>query len=227
VAYAPPFACCEALLLNSVLSVRRFPVVSRVLCLGAGIAVVSLLAASCGGDTLGVATTVVNVTPTNFATIPAVSSTLPGPSTTLPANAVGSEQKYTVVKGDSPLAVANKYGISLTTLLAYNGWVSPAQFPYPGTQILIPAQAVVNPVTTAAPGVDPGTPVTTAAPGPVGPGCGTRPAGTYAIEKGDSFYSIRQKFCVSLGALLSANNWADSNITILPGQVINMPAAGS
>ena len=82
---------------------------------------VSVIAASCGNDTLGVATTVVNVTPTNFATIPPVASTLPGTTTSLPANAVGTEQIYVVKAGDSPLAVANKYSISLTALLAYNG----------------------------------------------------------------------------------------------------------
>jgi D-gamma-glutamyl-meso-diaminopimelic acid endopeptidase CwlS len=182
--------------------------------------------AACGGDTLGVATTVVNVTPTNFATIPPVASTVPGTSTTLPSNAVGSETTYTVVAGDSPLAVANKFGISLTTLLAYNGMVTPKQFPYPGQTLRIPPQAVVAPT-------DPNTPTATnpATPGvtnaPVGPGCGTRPAGTYAIAPNDSFFKIQKKFCVSLGALLTANNWPDSSQNLLVGQVINIPAAGS
>ena len=182
--------------------------------------------AACGGDTLGVATTVVNVTPTNFATIPPVASTVPGTTTTLPSNAVGSETTYTVVAGDSPLAVANKFGISLTTLLAYNAMVSPAQFPYPGQTLRIPPQAVVDPNATPS---NPATPGATNAPAaPVGPGCGTRPAGTYTIAKGDSFWKLRQDFCVSLGALLTANNWPDSNqVTFLPGQVINIPAAGS
>ncbi len=181
--------------------------------------------ASCGGDTLGVATTVVNVTPTNFATIPPVSSTLPGPTTTLPSNAVGTETVYTVVKGDSPLAVANKFGISLTTLLAYNAMVSPAQFPYPGQTLRIPPQAVMAPID---PNATPMTPGATNAPSaPVGPGCGTRPAGTYTIAKNDSFYKIRENFCVSLGALLTANNWPDSSQILLPGQIINIPAAGS
>ena len=49
---------------------------------------------------MGVATTVVNVTPTNFATIPPVASTLPGITTTLPSNAVGTETVYTVDAGE-------------------------------------------------------------------------------------------------------------------------------
>jgi LysM repeat protein len=182
---------------------------------------------SCGGDTLGVATTVVNVTPTNFATIPPVASTLPGTTTTLPSNAVGTETVYTVVDGDSPLAVANKFGISLTTLLAYNGYVTPSQFPYPGQTLKIPPQAVVAPVDPNAV-TNPATPGATTAPAaPVGPGCGNHPAGTYTIAKNDSFYKIEKNFCVTLGALLTANNWPDSSQILLPGQVINIPAAGS
>lgn len=190
----------------------------------------SVFGAACGGDTLGVATTVVNVTPTNFATIPPVNSTLPGTTTTLPANAVGSESKYVVKQGDSPLAVANKYNISLTTLLAYNGWVSPAQFPYPGTEILIPAQAVVQPTQSSTPAGSTGGTTsggTTSGPTLTGPNCGTRPAGTYEIKSGDSIFSIKQKFCVSTGALLSANGWTDiGSVVLLPGKTIQIPQAG-
>ncbi len=221
--HAPPVGGPQALLLSFVVQVRQHLRRRSFATIVGGLFAVGVLA-SCGGDTLGVATTVVNVTPTNFATIPPVASTLPGPSTTLPANAVGQEQKYTVVAGDSPLAVANKFNISLTTLLAYNALVDPGQFPYPGSIIRIPPEAVANPTPS---GVTPGAATTLPPAGPVGPGCGTRPAGTYEITKGDSFFSLRKTFCVSLGALLTANNWADSNITILPGQVINMPAAGS
>jgi peptidoglycan endopeptidase LytE len=192
----------------------------------ASVFVVSIVSASCGGDTLGVATTVVNVTPTNFATIPPVASTLPGTTTSLPANAVGSEQIYVVKAGDSPLAVANKYSISLTALLAYNGWVSPAQFPYPGSEIKIPPQAVVRPSEPS--DSNGGTSNSTAPSGPASGGCGTRPAGTYEIQSGDSIFTIRRKFCVSLAALLSANGWADSaSVTIYPGQTIQIPPANS
>ena len=181
---------------------------------------------SCGGDTLGVATTVVQVTPTNFATIPPVSSTAPGTTTTLPQGAIGEEKTYTVQPGDSPLAVANKYSISLTTLLAYNGWVTPSQFPFPGEIVRIPPQAVVNPGTnqqTGGTGTGPGTNTGGAA----STGCGARPAGTYKVQPNDSMFKIREKFCVSLGALLNANGWVDSGVTLLPGQTINIPAAGS
>ena len=184
----------------------------------------SLFGSACGGDTLGVATTVVNVTPTNFATIPPVASTAPGTTTPLPSGAVGEETLYEVLPGDSPISVANKFNISVTTLLAYNAWVTPQQFPYPGTKIKIPPQAVVVPGTnTSVPGGSTGG-------GTVKAGCENHAAGTYAIQKGDSLWLIQNKFksCFTIGALLNANNWPDvQSVVLLEGQKINIPAAGS
>ena len=203
-----------------------WPKVGSVFASAITIAVFSTTVGACGQDTLGVATTVVAVTPTNFATIPPVASTLPGTTTSLPSNAIGAEQLYTVQSGDSPLGVANKYGIAIETLLAYNGWVSPSQFPYPGTQIRIPPSAIEPTVTgDASGGTSGGTGETTNTPS--APGCGTRPAGTYTVQSGDSVFTIRRKFCVSLASLLSANNWASSSVVIMPGDVINIPASGS
>lgn len=192
---------------------------------GVCVVAVSLVAASCGGDTYGVATTVVNVTPTNFATIPPVASTAPGTSTTLPQGAVGEGTTYTIQQGDSPIAVANKYNISVSALMAYNGILSTGQFPYPGQTIKIPPNGVVNPGSTTNSSVPTGSVAPT---DPALAGCGTHPAGTYKVAKGDSLYSIRKKFCVSLSALLAANGWADVGSTvILPDQTINIPAAGA
>lgn len=179
--------------------------------------------ASCGGDTLGVATTVVAVTPTAFATIPPVASTLPGTTTTLPANAVGQETTYTVQAGDSPISVATKFGITVSLLLSYNAMLSPSEFPYPGQTLRIPANATA-PVDNGSSGGGATSPSTPA--GPVGPGCGTRPAGTYTIADGDSVWAITKKFCITQAQLFGANQWPDAGVTLLPGQVINIPAAG-
>jgi LysM repeat protein len=179
--------------------------------------------ASCGGDTLGVATTVVGVTPTAFATIPPVASTLPGTTTTLPANAVGQETVYTVVAGDSPISVATKFGITVSLLLSYNALLTPGDFPYPGQTLKIPAAAITPTETNPSAGGG-GTPASTPA-GPVGPGCGTRPAGTYTIQQGDSMWAITKKFCITTAQLVAANEWPDGGVTLLPGQVISIPAA--
>jgi LysM repeat protein len=185
------------------------------------VALTAPVLASCGGDTLGVATTVVAVTPTAFATIPPVASTLPGTTTTLPANAVGQETTYTVQAGDSPISVATKFGITVSLLLSYNAMLSPSEFPYPGQTLRIPANATA-PVDSGAGA----TPSASTPAGPVGPGCGTRPAGTYTIQDGDSVWAITRKFCITQAQLFAANQWPDAGVTLLPGQVINIPAAG-
>lgn len=179
---------------------------------------------SCGGDTLGVATTVVPVQPTNFQTIPPVSSTLPGTTTTLPANALGQETLYTVQPGDSASLVASRYGISTSELLAYNGWVTASEFPYPGKTVRIPPQGV-NPGTGTGTGTGTGSGSNT---NPALAGCGTRPAGTYTVRTNDSPYSIIKKFCVSMSSFLAANGWNTANDAfLLVGQTVNIPAAGS
>lgn len=182
------------------------------------LAAVAVLAA-CSTDVSGTATTVVAVESTNFQTIPPVSPTTVPVTTTLPIGAVGVEQSYSVRPGDSPSLVATLFGLTMSELLMYNGLVASGQFPFPGSILKIPPSAMVlNPVITVAPDV---------AAGPAVAGCDARPAGTYQIAAGDSIYVIRKKFCVSLAALLAANNWPSQSVTIRPGQIINIPASGS
>ena len=175
--------------------------------------------AACSTDVSGTATTVVAVESTNFQTIPPVSPTTVPVTTTLPIGAVGVEQSYTVRPGDSPSLVATLFGLTMSELLMYNGLVASGQFPFPGAIIKVPPSAMVlNPVITVAPDV---------AAGPAVAGCDARPAGTYQIAPGDSIYVIRKKFCVSLAALLAANNWPSQSVNIRPGQIINIPASGT
>jgi LysM repeat protein len=182
------------------------------------LAAIAVLAA-CSTDVSGTATTVVAVESTNFQTIPPVSPTTVPVTTTLPIGAVGVEQSYSVRPGDSPSLVATLFGLTMSELLMYNGLVASGQFPFPGSVLKIPPSAMVlNPVITVAPNVDAG---------PAVAGCDARPAGTYQIAAGDSIYVIRQKFCVSLAALLAANNWPSQSVNIRPGQIINIPASGS
>ena len=70
------------------------------------------LIAACSADVSGSATTVVAVESTNFQTIPPVSPTTVPVTTTLPIGAVGVEQTYTVLPGDSPSLVATLFGIT-------------------------------------------------------------------------------------------------------------------
>lgn len=182
------------------------------------LAVATLVLASCGVDVTGSATTVVPIGPTDFATIPPVQSTLPNTTTTLPPGAIGVEQEYIVQAGDSPILVANLFGITVTELLSWNGLIAASQFPYAGRKLRIPPTAQV---------VSTNVQQTTVA-NPVGkPGCGNRPAGTYEIASGDSVFSIMKKFCVSMPALLTANQWSSSGVLLYAGMKINIPPAGT
>lgn len=180
---------------------------------------------ACGQDTYGVATTVVPVQPTNFATIPPVASTLPGTTTTYQPGAVGQEQTYVVQAGDSPSLIAARFNISLVALLAYNGWVSAQQFPYPGTTILIPPEATSGGGTGGTGGGSTQATISNAL--LVNCANPTRPAGIYEVKTGDGIYAIARKMCVSPGALLNANGWSSTSVVIVPGQKINVPVAGA
>jgi len=185
----------------------------------AAILSIVLLIAACSSDTSGTATTIVAVGPTDFATIPPAQSTLPIVNTTLPPGSVGVEQEYVVRPGDGPILVSNLFGVNVSELLAWNGLVSSSQFPYAGQTLKIPPTAMVNnPQIVIAP---------TGSAKPSAPGCDPRIAGTYKIARGDSIYTIRKKFCVSLGSLLGANGWGSSDALIQAGQIINIPASGS
>lgn len=175
---------------------------------------------ACGGDVGGTATTVVPIAPTDFATIPPVITTAPMSNTTLPPGSVGIEQTYIVELGDSPIKLATMYGISVEELLMYNGWVSVTQFPYPGQSLRIPPTAKTT--------TDQAMSQTTLTPqGPAGQGCGSRPAGTYEVQPGDSLSLIGSKFCVKITALMAANGWFDANsVQLFAGQSIVIPAVG-
>ena len=180
--------------------------------------VAAFVLTSCGVDVSGSATTVVPIGPTDFATIPPVQTTLPNTTTTLPPGAVGVEQIYTVQAGDSPNLVANLFGITVTELLAWNGLISATQFPYAGRKLRIPPSAQV---------VSSNVQQTTVANVVGKPGCGNRPAGTYEIAQGDSLFVIIKKFCVSMTALLAANQWSSVDVFIYQGMKVNIPAAGT
>jgi len=173
--------------------------------------------ASCSTSAFTSATTLVNIGPTNFQTIPPLVSTIPVVQTTLPIGAVGVEQTYVIRQGDGPIKVANLFGISTAELLAWNGMVSADQWPFAGSTLRIPPTAqVLNPVVPVAPD---------ATAKPASSGCNARPAGTYKVAAGDSLFSIRKKFCVSTAALLAANVWPTEDVVLAPNQVINIPPA--
>lgn len=181
-----------------------------------GLTAVALLTLAACGGTDGVApTSTLAVMTTDFNTIAPVQTTQPPP--TVPPSTLPEPQEYTIVRGDNPSAIAQRYGVTLQALIAVNGWTNVSvQFPLPGQTIIIPAGAK-NPAyippdqTTTTLAIDDGAPAEEA-------------VGTYTIVSGDFPVKIAENFGVTLQALAAANGWEDlARDFPLPGVVINIP----
>lgn len=104
---------------------------------------------------------------------------------------------YTVQRGDTMYQIAQRFGVSLDALLRANPQISNPNNITPGQVINIPTEA--------------------------------QPPGgqTYTVQRGDTLYSIAQRFGISLNALLAANPQITDPSRISPGQVINIPVSGA
>ena len=145
---------------------------------------------------------------TAVAPVPAV------PIATAPASTV---TQHTIARGDTISAIAKRYGVATTTVLAANGlgWNSVI---YPGQVISIPGQPA--PVAQApAPA-----PVETPAAAPTAPvvDAPTTIVGYYVIQTGDSITRIGAKFGVSVQSILDANGLTRSSI-IYAGRTLTIP----
>jgi hypothetical protein len=67
------------------------------------------------------------------------SSTMPGPTTPSICTVPGGCGIYTVVAGDYPIAVAERFCVAVEELAAANSWQSVDEFPAPDTNILVPS----------------------------------------------------------------------------------------
>ncbi len=102
---------------------------------------------------------------------------------------------YTIRAGDTLYALAQRFGTTVDAILAANPGLDPMRLRI-GQQICVP--------------------------GATGAPC---PAGTtpYIIRSGDTFYSIAQRFNISVAALIAANPGVDPN-RLRIGQIICVPA---
>lgn len=114
---------------------------------------------------------------------------------------------YTVKAGDGLASIARKVGVRLADLLAANQLTISSTI-HPGQVLALPAGGNSSP---SQPNPTSQPPSTT----------GTTP---YTVKAGDSLFVIARRNGVTLNALLSANSFTVAS-TILPGQVIRIPAS--
>ncbi|NLC53348.1 MAG: LysM peptidoglycan-binding domain-containing protein [Firmicutes bacterium] len=105
-------------------------------------------------------------------------------------------QLYTVVAGDTLFFIAQRFGVSLSALIAANPQITDPDLIFPGQVICVPL--VTTPV----------------------PHC---PGATYTVMQGDTLFQIAQRFGVTLEALLAVNPQITNPDLIFPGQVICLP----
>ncbi len=104
---------------------------------------------------------------------------------------------YVIQPGDTLFIIAQRFGISLSTLIAANPQIADPNIIFPGQIILIPVAEELPP------------------PPPGG--------STYIVQPGDTLFIIAQRFGISLEALIAANpQIVDPNI-IFPGLIIIIP----
>lgn len=125
---------------------------------------------------------------------------LPQPSPSSPTtNSSSSKQTYTVVAGDTLSAIASKNNIPLDKLEAANPQITDPASIVPG-QVINLSSSSSSTSTSPAPG-------------------------KYTVMQGDNLTSIAKKLNITLAALEAANPSIKDFNSIVPGQVLNTPAA--
>lgn len=108
-------------------------------------------------------------------------------------------QIYRVARGDTLFEIAQRYGISLETLIRANPQIADPNRISPGQEICVPAAP--------------------------GPNC---PNGVlYTVQAGDTLFEIARRNNIMLADLIAANPQITNPDQILPGQVICIPRPGA
>ncbi len=181
------------------------------------VAITALALASCGGD----GTTDYSSAPT--ATLPAQ---MPAPTIVgAPGGAPppATSETYVIQPDDTVAGIAERYGVTIETILNANPGLDPARLTI-GDEIIVPKPAPTantsgTPTTTRTPQASA---VSTPQPSPTRQASGG--VTTYTVQAGDYPEAIAQRFGITTEELLAANPGIDpSSLSI--GQVLKIPAA--
>lgn len=136
-------------------------------------------------------------------------SPTPAPSTSSPA-----VTEYRVRSGDTLIGIANRFGVSVSSLQSLNGITNPNSLQV-GRVLRIPG-----------PGSSSSSPTPSETPASQSPATQsptTSPAvRTYKVQAGDTLWAIARKFSVSADALAKLNNITNANL-IKIGQTLKIP----
>lgn len=137
------------------------------------------------------------------------------PSSTVSSTPVGQRPKtYTIKRGDTISAIAARYGLSTSSLLALNKLKSTSII-YPGQVIKLSGSSIsITPVSQVDP-IDPPSTPPVSTPAPV-------IDNRYTIRSGDTVTSIAARFGVTVDAILAANGLSRSSI-IYAGRTLVIP----
>jgi LysM repeat protein len=136
-----------------------------------------------------------------------------GPSAPAPTGAAAAQSPsawitYTVQLGDTLSGIAERYGVTLGSIVDANGIADPNNVPV-GTVLDIP-------------GVHGGNGGTTAVSSP-----SSSPGLVHVVEAGEGLYEIAEQYGVSAESIVEANGFESLDVAIHPGQVLAIPGGGT
>lgn len=139
------------------------------------------------------------------------------------------EQAYEIQPGDTAWSISRRYGVTMAELLERNGLTEDSVIKA-GSTLILPTGAratapppTPRPVVQTPPPTTPTPPTTSAA-----TTAGTEPLptdGVYAVQPGDSLWTISRKFGTTIDALREANRLTTD--LLHPGQELLIPGAAT
>lgn len=182
--------------------------------------------ASCGADDGAASVTTIDLSSASTAFVVRPPATTAPAESSVPAEGevVTTEQEYVVQSGDTPIGVAQKFGVTVEDLIAYNEW-GPGEFGFPGQTIKIPPGGTAPAATTEEDATTEDSASDTGESAATIPDAGDNCAeGSYTIAAGDTPLGVARKFDVTVEALNAANAGTAGYSGFIVGVEIVIPA---